>query len=109
MAGESSRRRDPSGSPRRRLAGWRFFLTNAIVWLVMTALLVVVPNALEPRLSMPVARVLGWAVACSVWVVTVEAGWQRRYGPVPRFLVQLVLWVAAALVAMWISDQFRVG
>jgi hypothetical protein len=108
MAGERPSGRDPSRSAWRRVAVWRFLLTNVIVWLAMTVILVVVPDALEPRLSMPVARVIGWAVACSVWVVTVESGWQRRFGPVPRFLVQLVLWVAAALVAMWISDQFRV-
>ena len=87
---------------------WRFVLTNIAVWLVMTAILVVVPDALEQRMPLQIARVLGWAVACSVWVVTVEAGWQRRVGVLPRFFVQLVLWVGAALVAMWISDQFRI-
>ncbi len=87
---------------------WRFVLMNVVVWLLMVAILVVVPDTLEPRLSMPVARVLGWAVACSVWVVTVEGGWQRRFGVLARFVVQLVLWVGAALVAMWTSDLFRV-
>ena len=74
----------------------------------MTVILVVVPDSLERRLSLPIARVLGWAVACSVWVVTVESGWQRRFGALPRFLIQVILWVGAALVARWVSDQFRV-
>ena len=87
---------------------WRFLITNVVVWVLMTAILVVVPDALERWMSLPIARVLGWAVACSVWVVAVEARWQRRLSAVPRFLVQLVLWVGAAMVAMWISDQFRV-
>jgi hypothetical protein len=55
-----------------------------------------------------VARVIGWAASCSIWVVAVEKGWQRRLGAGARFFVQLSLWVTAALVAMWISDKFRV-
>jgi hypothetical protein len=86
---------------------WRFILTNVVVWLAMTAILVVVPDSLERWMSLPVARVIGWALACSVWVVTVEAGWQRRLGAITRFFVQLILWVGAAFVAMWISDLFR--
>ena len=54
-----------------------------------------------------IARVIGWAVACAVWVVAVEGEWQRRVGPLTRFLIQVVLWVGAATLAMWISEQFR--
>jgi hypothetical protein len=92
----------------RRHADWPFVVRNLIVWILMTVILVVVPDTLEKWMPLAIARVLGWAVACSVWVVVVEARWQRKLSPVPRFLVQLVLWVGAALVAMWISDQFRV-
>ena len=87
---------------------WSFAIQNTVVWVLMTAILVVVPDWLEHWMSLPVARVLGWAMACSVWVVTVEAGWQRRFRAFSRFFFQLILWVGAALVAMWISDQFRV-
>ena len=87
---------------------WQFVGINVVVWLAMTAILVVVPDSLDHQLSLPIARVIGWALACSVWVVTVEAGWKRRFGTLARFLVQLLLWVSAALVAMWVSDSFRV-
>ena len=75
----------------------------------MVAILVVVPDSLERWLSLEVARVVGWAVACAVWVVAVERQWQQRVGPFARFFLQLTLWVSAALVAIWISDQARVG
>jgi hypothetical protein len=75
----------------------------------MTAILVVVPDWLEPHIGFQVARIAGWVVACGVWVVAVEAQWQRRFGPIARLLLQLVLWVGAALVAGWISNQTRVG
>ena len=91
-----------------RVFDWRFLLVNLVVWFAMTAILVVVPDRLEGWMPLEVARVLGWAVACSVWVVTVEGQWQRRLRVLPRFFIQLVLWVSAALVAMWISDLFRV-
>ena len=48
-------------------------------------------------------------MACAVWVVAVERQWQQRVGPFARFFLQLDLWVGAALVAIWISDQARVG
>jgi hypothetical protein len=41
-------------------------------------------------------------------VVVVESSWKARYGPFVRFFAQLVLWVSAAIVAMWISDQARI-
>lgn len=92
-------------SPRR--VDGRFFLLNAAVWLAMVVILVVVPDALETWVPLTIARVLGWAVACGVWVVVVEARWRQRLGPFARFFVQIVLWVAAATLATWISDQFR--
>jgi len=85
-----------------------FALRNVVVWLAMIVILVIVPDSLERWMPLAVARVLGWAVACGVWVVAVESEWQRRLSAFPRFLVQIVLWVTAALVAMWTSDQFRV-
>jgi hypothetical protein len=87
---------------------WQFIAINVVVWVVMTVILVVVPDTLERWVPLTVSRVLGWAVACGVWVVSVESQWQRRLSAVPRFFVQVILWVGAALVAMWISDQFRV-
>jgi hypothetical protein len=92
-------------SPRRPLLP--FVLANAVVWVVMTGILVVVPDTLERWMPLEVARVLGWAVACSVWVIAVERQWQERVGPLIRFALQLGLWVGAALTAIWISDQAR--
>ncbi len=91
-----------------RLPVWGFVLRNAVVWLLMAAILVVVPDQLERWMSLEVARVIGWAVACGVWVVVVEQEWKARFGPFARFAFQLVLWVGAALVALWISDQVRI-
>jgi hypothetical protein len=85
-----------------------FVIRNVLVWMVMTAILVVVPDKLEHWLPLPASRVVGWAVACSVWVVAVEQQWKDRYGVFVRFFIQLFLWVSAALFAIWISDQFRV-
>ena len=93
-------------SPRRPLRP--FVLANAVVWLTMTAILVVVPDALERWMRLEIARVIGWAVACSVWVIAVERQWQERVGPLARFGLQLGLWIAAAVTAIWISDQFRI-
>lgn len=84
-----------------------FIVGNAIVWLTMTAILVVVPDTLERWMPLEIARVIGWAVACSVWVVAIERQWQERVGPLARFGLQLALWVGAAMTAIWISDQFR--
>ena len=83
----------------------RFAALNLVVWVVMVAILVVVPDLLARSVRLDVARVLGWAVACAVWVVAVEREWQERFGLVARFALQLVLWVAAALTAIWISEH----
>ena len=91
--------------PRRPL--WPFVAKNVVVWLAMTAILVVVPDTLERWMSLEFARAIGWAVACGVWVVVVESEWKARCGPVARFGLQFVLWISAALVAIGISDAFR--
>lgn len=83
----------------------RFVAINLAVWLVMVAILVVVPDVLARSMRLEVARVIGWALACAVWVVAVEREWQARFGPLARFALQLVLWVAAALAAIWISEH----
>jgi hypothetical protein len=85
----------------------RFLLKNIVVWLLMVVVLVVVPDGLEPRLGLEVARVIGWAVAFPVWMVVVERDWQARFGPMTRVALQVPLWIAAALLAIWISDQAR--
>ena len=95
--------RTPVREPR-----WKFLAMNAGVWLAMVIILVVVPDWLERWIPLEIARVIGWALACGVWVVVVERHWQRRVGALARFFLQLGLWVAAALVAIWISDQFRI-
>jgi hypothetical protein len=82
-----------------------FIAANTAVWLVMTAILVVVPDTLARWMSLEIARVVGWAVACGVWVVAVERSWQDRAGPFTRFAVQIVLWVSAAVVAIWVSEH----
>jgi hypothetical protein len=94
--------------PSRPRVGWGFVARNALVWALMTAILVVVPDSLERWLPLPLSRVIGWTVATSVWVIAVEREWQARFGVFARFFFQLVLWVSAALLAIWISDQFRV-
>jgi hypothetical protein len=92
-----------SRSPR-----WPFVLTNAAVWVAMVVVLVVVPDTLERWIPLEIGRVLGWAVAGVIWVMAVEREWKARVGPFGRFGLQLVLWVTAALVAIWISDQARI-
>jgi len=84
-----------------------FLLVNVLVWALMTTILVLVPDALERWLGFELARVLGWAVACGVWVVVVESAWKARFGPFTRVGCQLLIWISAALVAMWISEQAR--
>jgi len=87
-----------------QLSVWRFVVRNALVWVLMAAILVIVPDELARWISIDIARVIGWAVACGVWVIVVEQEWKARFGPLARFGFQLLLWVSAALVAIWISD-----
>ena len=84
-----------------------FVVQNVVVWLVMTAILVVVPDTLEPFTSLQVSRIIGWAVGYGVWVVAVEQAWRERFGPFARFFLQLALWISAAFVAMWVSEHAR--
>jgi hypothetical protein len=42
-------------------------------------------------------------------VVAVESQWKARFGPLTRFVLQLILWVGAAIVALWISELARAG
>ena len=88
--------------------GW-FVVRSLAVWLVMIVILVVVPDTLERWMAIEIARVVGWALACSVWVVAVESAWKARYGPFTRFGLQLVLWVSAAMIAIWISERANVS
>lgn len=81
-----------------------FLATSLAVWLAMVVILVVLPDALSRWLSIEFARGVGWAVACLVWVVSVERQWQARFGPLMRFVLQLILWVAAAALAVWASE-----
>lgn len=75
----------------------------------MVVVLVVVPDLLEPWLRLEIGRAVGWAVAFPVWIIVVEQEWQVRFGPITRVALQIPLWIAAALVAIWISDQARVN
>ena len=93
-------------SARRPFA--RFVAVNLAVWLLMTAILVVLPDVLERWMSLSIGRPVAWAVAGGLWVILLEREWQARFGVVVRFAIQVVLWVASALLAMWLSDQFRV-
>jgi hypothetical protein len=86
----------------------RFVATNIVVWVVMTIILVVLPDWIEPWVPLAFGRAIGWAVAGGVWVVVIEREWQERMGAVSRFFLQVVLWGSSALLAIWISDQFRV-
>jgi hypothetical protein len=84
-----------------------FVAANVLMWLVMTAILVAVPDTLERWVSVEVSRVIGWAIASGVWVVLLQQPWRRRVGPIGLFGIQFVLWVSAAIVAMWISESAR--
>ena len=92
--------------PRR--SGYAFAARSFAVWLVMVAVLVLVPDALERVLSLQVARICGWVLASGLWVAILEREWRERFRPVTRFTLQIGAWLSAALVAIWISDQFRV-
>lgn len=91
----------------RRRSVLPFLAANALMWVVMTVILVVVPDTLERWMSIEVARVVGWAIASGVWVVGLEQRLRSRANPAVVFALQLVLWVSAAMVAMWISDSAR--
>ena len=85
-----------------------FFLSNILVWLLMVVILVVVPDTLERWATLEVARVIGWAVGYGVWVILIEQRWRERVRPFSRFVLQFFIWVSAALLAIWISDQARI-
>ena len=91
----------------RRPARLPFVLANVLMWTVMTAILTVVPDALARWCSLELARVVAWAVASGLWVVVLQQPWRARLGPIPLFVLQVTLWVSAALVAIWISDTVR--
>ena len=87
---------------------WTFLLLNVVMWVVMTAILVILPDALDRWVDIVIARAFAWAIAGSVWVVAIERQWRARMGALARFPLQVGLWASAALVATWISDLFRV-
>lgn len=93
----------------RRRSGLAFGLRSAVVWIVMVAVLVVVPDSLERWIPLQIARVCGWVLASGIWVAVLERDWQERFRPIPRFALQILIWLSAALTAIFISDQFRVG
>jgi len=82
-------------------------LLNLVMWVVMTTILLVLPDQLERWMDIIVGRAVAWAVAGSVWVVAIERQWQARMGALARFPLQVLLWVSSALVAVWLSEQFR--
>ena len=87
--------------------GATFVAANVLMWALMTAILIVVPDALERWMSLEFARVVGWAVASGLWVVVLQQPWRSRVGPFTLFTLQVLLWISAALVAIWISDTVR--
>ena len=96
--------------PQSRVRGRKFLqfvLLNVVMWVVMTVILLVLPDQLDRWLDLGVARAIGWAVAAALWVVAIERQWQARMGALARFPLQVLLWASSALVAMWLSDQFR--
>jgi hypothetical protein len=90
--------------PRPSRWSWSFVGTNALVWALMVVILVLVPDTLARWMSIEIARFVGWAFACGVWVLVVERQWQERFPPFTRFVLQVMLWVAAAATAIWISE-----
>ena len=91
----------------RHRGGATFLAVNVLMWALMTAILVVVPDALDRWLSLEFARVVGWAVASGLWVVVLQQPWRSRVGPFTLFALQVLLWISAALIAIWISDTVR--
>ena len=91
------------------LSRTRFLVRNILAWLLMTVTIVVLPDTLERWMPLEVARVIGWVVACSAWTIAVESHWKQRVGPFVLFGAQVVLWLSAALIATWISDQARLN
>jgi len=87
---------------------WTFIGLNAVMWVVMTAILVILPDALDRWVDITIARAFAWAIAGCVWVVAIERQWRARMGALARFPLQVGLWASAALVATWLSDMFRV-
>jgi len=87
----------------------RFVALSGVVWIIMIAVLIVVPDALEDWMPLPVARVVGWVLASGIWVAVVEREWRARFSPVSRFLLQTAIWLSAALIAIYVSDYFRMG
>jgi hypothetical protein len=84
-----------------------FAAVNVLMWLVMTVILVIVPDALEHWMSLEIARVVGWAVASGLWVVALQVRWRQRVGPFTLFALQVLIWVSAAVVAIWLSEIAR--
>ena len=73
-------------------------------------MLVVVPDTLERWMPLQVARVCGWVLASGIWVAVVERDWQRRDSRRSRgSLLQIAIWLSAALIAIYVSDYFRMG
>lgn len=75
----------------------------------MVFIVILVPDLLEDWIALPVARAIGWVVASSVWLAVIERDWREYFSPVPRFALQLVVWLSAVLVGVMISDYFRMG
>jgi hypothetical protein len=92
-------------TPRR--SSLPFVAANAVMWVVMIAILIGVPELVDRWMPIEVARALGWAVASGVWVIALQQQWRSRVRPLTLFAVQLGLWVSAAVVAMWITAMFR--
>ena len=86
-----------------------FVARSGAVWFGMVLVLIVVPDALEDWMPLPMARVCGWVLASGIWVAVVERDWRARFSPVPRFLLQTAIWLSAALIAIYVSDYFRMG
>ncbi|HEX5070542.1 MAG TPA: hypothetical protein VFV78_10040 [Vicinamibacterales bacterium] len=91
-----------------RRTGLSFRVWSIGVWLLMVGVLVIVPDTLEQWIPLHLARVVGWVLASGLWVAILEREWRDRFSPVPRFFLQALVWLAAALTAAWISEQFRV-
>ena len=91
-----------------RRASSAFVAKSVAVWFVMVLILILVPDALEHVVSLQIARICGWVLASGLWVAILEREWQSRFGPVKGLLLQMCVWLAAALLAAWVSDVFRV-
>ena len=78
-------------------------LLMAIAWALMTLGLAVLPGVFENFVDEPWSLVIAWGIVSLTWV-PVEMAMRLRVGALGRFMINVPLWVAAALCGFWLRD-----